>query len=154
MTLLRLQRLLQHLNGAVLHAALTKRHGRLAVGAAVRRHQGAGRRVLEGVLADQVQAAAEESRRRGRAARAGPSGVHVHRHRESTDLVGVIGDEAWETLLAWHDEKLYDFIGGLLVLAIAGEHYVIYKLYRRGCSRERRMRRGSAGRRPMRSIDR
>jgi class 3 adenylate cyclase len=25
---------------------------------------------------------------------------------KSTDLVGVIGDEAWENLLAWHDETL------------------------------------------------
>jgi class 3 adenylate cyclase len=25
---------------------------------------------------------------------------------KSTDLVGVIGDEAWENLLAWHDQAL------------------------------------------------
>ena len=38
--------------------------------------------------------------------RARSEDVHVHRHRESTNLVEVIGDEAWEALLRWHDETL------------------------------------------------
>jgi class 3 adenylate cyclase len=30
---------------------------------------------------------------------------------KSTDLIGVIGDEAWENLLAWHDKTLRSLFG-------------------------------------------
>jgi adenylate cyclase len=59
-----------------------------------------------------VRAAERAGEMLGEVASSGAAAERVHRALmftdivRSTDLVGVIGDEAWETLLAWHDQTL------------------------------------------------
>jgi class 3 adenylate cyclase/predicted negative regulator of RcsB-dependent stress response len=59
-----------------------------------------------------VWAAEQAGELLGEVAASGPAPERVHRALvftdivRSTDLIGVIGDEAWESLLAWHDHTL------------------------------------------------